>query len=90
MKIYAIYVDNGQSYEDHYYGIMKDHIYLDPFKAREECDKLNLKIPPEITTSQWIESDTGLPFEDYKDSELECWQITEGDIVYSVVEYNVI
>ena len=90
MKIYAIYLDNGQYYEDYYYGIVKEHIYLDPFKAREECDKLNIKIPPETTEKEWTDLKLDYSFEKFKYYRHIHWLNREGLYTYSVVEHDVI
>ena len=40
MKIYAIYYDNGESYEDHKDEIFNNQIYSSKYKAEEACEIL--------------------------------------------------
>lgn len=68
MTIYAIFEDNGQSWEDHYYGIMEEEIYLDKEEANKMCIMLNNPqfIPP--TNEEYIQSyefDQGITYEEY-------------------------
>lgn len=69
MKIYAIYGDNGESYEDRWYGIMEKHIYSDPVIAEQECFKLNNPIfnPPSLSDWEKEKKDYGddWTYEDY-------------------------
>lgn len=55
MKIYAIFYDNNEEWEDNYYGIDEEHIYLDPKKAKDVCFKLNNPIIIEPTHQEWID-----------------------------------
>jgi len=88
MKIYAIFEDNGEQWEDHYYGIMEGEIYSDKEKADKMCAMLNNPqfIPPTreeyeevLKLEQWPS------YEDYK----EEWQY-EFDNPYYKSTYEVI
>ena len=53
MKIYAIFGDNGEMWEDHWYGIMEEHIYSSPGEAEQACFKLNHPIIIQPTKQEW-------------------------------------
>ncbi len=72
MKIYAIYQNNGEIWDEAWYGIAEAHIYLDQSMANEACDKLNNRIFIPPTQEEWDKIKDGFheswTFEDYIDS----------------------
>ena len=92
MKIYAIFEDNNQPWDDHYYGLNQQHIYLDAKMAEEACFKLNNPVFISPDLKEWEESkDTyygSFTYEDYIDI---CREIFERDYyTYSITELNII
>ena len=88
MKIYAIFEDNGENWEDHYYGIMEEEIYLDREKADKMCAMLNNPqfIPP--TREEWEIG--GRKFGNYGDykSWLQC-DFDSNTYTYEVKELTI-
>ena len=93
MTIFAIFEDNGQSYEDHYSGIMKDNVYLNRQKAEDKLEELNKsKIFTNPTIEQYNNSGNNeyQSYEEYCADEESYHQWNMACYRYSIIELNVI
>ena len=91
MKIYAIFGDNNERWDDYWYEIMKEHIYSNPKDAEEMCFKLNNK----VFVPEFIESDEDWKFKGYYTTYKEYLAYEEKSFnnkkwTYTVKELNVI
>lgn len=75
MKLYAIFGDNGESWEDAWYGIMEEHIYLHPKDAEEACFKLNHPIIVQPTKQELEECGWECTWETF----VEIWNKEKGN-----------
>ena len=92
MKVFGIYYDNGESYDDHWFGLKKEYVYSSEKEAKEQCEKLNNPIfvaPSEEEYKSMAKSAIYGSYEQYVEDEL-YWFNEQNKGTYTVIPLEVI
>ena len=90
MKVYAIWFDNGELWEDHMNGIEQPNIYANKEVAEKACYELNNPkfIPP--SEDDYTQIEGYLSYKDYVENLRWDFENPNYKITYSVITLNLI